>query len=251
MKRSSVQGVFTVIRFNWHFYLIAMVGVMVLITAACFISGWISAFCLLAAAGMMVTMIISLVATYLAYDSSPLYRLDWLKSHLPDSGKGANIHAGFDETSGLLRECYPGIGWDVYDFYDPLKHTEVSIRRARASQPPVAGTVAHSTDKFPAEDDSLDIILLTLAAHEIRDHTERVSYFRDLRRSLKPGGVIVVTEHLRDFQNLVAYNLGAFHFHSAKTWLDTFREAGLSVSATERTAPLITTFTLTDNESDS
>ncbi|WP_435893776.1 methyltransferase domain-containing protein [Oceaniferula spumae] len=251
MSRSPFQGVVTVVRFNWHFYLFALMGVIVLLTVALICSGWISLLSWLAALGVLLTTVMSLVATYLAYDGSRLYRLDWLAPHLPEQGAGANIHAGFDETTALLRACYPGIVWGVYDFYDPKKHTEVSIQRARKAQPPEAGTIAHATDCFPADDDSLDVILLTLAAHEIRDHRERVDYFRDLRRSLKPGGLIVVTEHLRDLQNLIAYNLGAFHFHTAGVWLKTFREAGLTVTGTSRTAPLITTFVLTDHEDDS
>lgn len=251
MKRTRYQGVFSVVRFNWHFFLGAAIAAISLIAVACFLPFGFALLCLLAVFGVIVTVLVSLGATYLAYDASPLYRLDWLAPHLPDVGTVANVHAGFDETSGLLRELYPEIDWVVYDFYDPQKHTEISIRRAREAQPPVAGTISHSTGLFPAVDDSLDVILLTLAAHEIRDHIERASYFREMSRSLKPGGVIIVTEHLRDYPNLLAYNFGAFHFHTEKVWLETFQNAGLRVLARENTAPLITTYILTQDENNS
>ena len=41
-----------------------------------------------------------------------------------------------------------------------------------------------------------------------------------------PDGIVVVTEHLRDTANFLAYNMGAFHFHAHGTWLAAFAAAG-------------------------
>lgn len=244
MKRGPFQGCINVIRFNWHFFALAGLAVSALLGVAWISSGWVSVCAMCAGAGVLISVASSLIATYRAYDGSGFYRLEWLDGKLPPCGVGANIHAGFDETTGLLWRRCPGVDWTAFDFYDPARHTEVSIRRARSVHPPAADTVAHSTSSFPADDASIDVILLTLAAHEIRDHKERITYFKDLRRVLKPDGVIIVTEHLRDPPNWMAYHIGALHFHSSAVWLHTFREAGLALVATERTAPLITTFTL-------
>lgn len=247
MSRKPFQGVAAVVRFNWHFYLGAAVVLAVLLVAATVFSGWLAVVFAVVAAGVALTTLLSLAATFLAYDASPLYRLDWLGELLPERGEAANIHAGFDETSCLLRARFPAINWRVYDFYDPAKHTELSIRRARKAHPPDPTAIVHSTDAFPAGEDAFDAVLLTLAAHEIRGHRERVNYFGGLRRSLKPGGLIVVTEHLRDARNLAAYNLGAFHFHTAGAWLRTFQDAGLAVRETFSPAPFITTFVLVNH----
>jgi hypothetical protein len=83
-----------------------------------------------------------------------------------------------------------------------------------------------------------------LSAHEIRDPLERIAFFHELRRALSRDGLLIVTEHLRDWPNIAAYNLGSLHFHRPATWLDAFTAAELRLVATFRPAPLITTFIL-------
>ena len=109
----------------------------------------------------------------------------------------------------------------ICDFYNPLKHTEISIKRARKAFPPNSHTVQVSTDRLPFKDHTFDYALAILSAHEIRDERERVLFFSELSRVTKPTGLIFVTEHLRDFNNFIAYSLGFFHFHSKTSWLTT------------------------------
>jgi hypothetical protein len=65
-----------------------------------------------------------------------------------------------------------------------------------------------------------------------------------MKRVLKLNGKIIVTEHLRDFPNFLAYTIGFFHFHSKKTWKKTFQEADLKVSEEIKITPFLTTFIL-------
>ena len=53
-----------------------------------------------------------------------------------------------------------------------------------------------------------------------------------------------VTEHLRDFANITAYSIGAWHFHPRAEWLATFQGAGFRVAREFRNNLLITTFIL-------
>jgi ubiquinone/menaquinone biosynthesis C-methylase UbiE len=62
-----------------------------------------------------------------------------------------------------------------------------------------------------------------MSAHEIRDPEERETFFRELTRLLAAKGQVVVVEHLRDMANMLAYNVGAFHFHTRAEWLKAFR----------------------------
>jgi SAM-dependent methyltransferase len=198
---------------------------------------------------------ISLLVSFYIYDLSGLYRLTWLDEKvLVGDGPGGmsaglivNIHAGFDETSHLLVKKYPGCELKVFDFYDPDKHTEVSIARARKAYPSFPGTVRIGTDALPLGRGVADTVFLVFAAHEIRADEERVSFFQELGRVLKDSGRIIIVEHLRDLPNFLAYNIGFFHFLPVSAWTRTFGQAGLRVCNKKKVTPFITTYTLFKN----
>jgi SAM-dependent methyltransferase len=244
MKRSPFQGVSTVVRFNWHLYAIALLTTALLIVISSQVPAWIAPHTRAVASIILLSTGLSLAATWFAYDASELYALKWLRPWLPAHGNAANIHAGFDETTLHLRATFPNLNWRVFDFYDPAQHTEVSIRRARRATTPPADTVSFSTHTLPVAPNSLDRVLLMLAAHEIRDPAERTAFFAELHHALTPDGLLIVTEHLRDLPNIAAYNLGAWHFYSKATWLTAFRSAHFDLVATFHPAPLVTTFIL-------
>ena len=89
--------------------------------------------------------------------------------------------------------------------------------------------------------------MLIFAAHEIRNEEERSLFFKELARILKPGGNIVVTEHLKDLPNFMAYNIGFLHFHSKRSWLTTFKSADLILKKETKQTPFISTFILCKN----
>ena len=243
--RKKGQGLWNVIRFNWHYYLFALQALMLLWYFYFRWEGNYQLVALILISLLLFSIIISLSVTFYIYDLSRLYRFTWLSKLKPvNSGLIVNIHAGFDETSEILAANYRGCEFRVFDFYDPVKHTEVSIRRARKAYLPFPGAVAIKTDRLPIPDKMADKVFLILAAHEIRDEAERVRFFRELERVIKPGGEIVVTEHLRDFANFLAYNFGFFHFHSKSSWKRTFKESGLAVAKEIKLTPFITTFIL-------
>ena len=244
MKRRPFQGLVTVLRFNWHFFVLALLGILSL-PLVCW---WLAPACLsiallLAAFGSLV-IATSMAATLHAYDLTGLYDLRWMERWMAGTRAAANIHSGFDETTLLLMEKHPNTEWHVFDFYDPGKHTEISIKRARSAHPPQPGTRRITTSQIPLDAGSLDRIILMLAAHEIREHHERVTFFRELHRVLADDGTVIVTEHLRDASNIIAYTIGAWHFHSRSEWLATFAEAGFLIAAEMKNNLLITTFIL-------
>ena len=126
-----------------------------------------------------------------------------------------------------------------------LRHTEVSIRRARRAYPPFPGTRPVSTRApLPLPDHAIDLAVAFLAAHEIRDPAERAAFFREIRRVTRPTGRVVVVEHLRDPANFLAYTVGFLHFHSRRAWRATFRAAGLQVAQEIKITPFLTAFIL-------
>jgi SAM-dependent methyltransferase len=246
--RKPFQGVWNIVRFNWHFYLFSLGFLWLLLILNHYLA---EPFLLLANLlfwAIVATSVISLLVSYYVYDLSGLYRLDWLSGlRVPDSAKIINVNAGFDETSQLLANRFSNANLNAFDFYDPHKHTEVSIKRARKAYPPYLGTQTISTSHLPLADHSVDCVFAILSAHEIRDANERKVFFTELGRCLKPSGEIIVTEHLRDLPNFLAYNLGFLHFHSRRSWLDTFSASGLTIKTELSITPFITSFILAKN----
>jgi hypothetical protein len=246
--RTGFQGITNIIRFNWHFYLLAIASIFILLLIQSQLLPPYSLLLSICLILILFTLIASLLTSYYVYDLSGLYSLNWLpeiKSN--EKVKIINIHAGFDETSELVFEKYPTAIFEVLDFYDPVKHTEPSIKRARKAYPAYPGTQSVSTTAFPVASQKADLILLILSAHEIRNENERIKFFSDLSLSLKPKGQIIVTEHLRDWPNFMAYTIGFFHFHSKQTWHKTFKASGYIIEKEIKLNPFITSFTLIKN----
>jgi ubiquinone/menaquinone biosynthesis C-methylase UbiE len=245
--RKPLQGVWNIIRFNWHFYALAAFLILVILVTRYYynpVSTLADIIVLLIACPVLISLAVS---TYV-YDLSGLYKLSWLNNLKRGEGESIiNINAGFDETSKLINAKFTTAQLQVADFYEPAKHTEISLQRARKVYPPFPGTQRISTAQLPMQNGSADKIFTIFSAHEIRNDPERIAFFKELHRVLKPAGQIIVTEHLRDTANFLAYNIGFFHFHSKATWLNTFRKAGLKVSQQIKVTPFITTFILEKN----
>lgn len=244
--RKPFQGVLNIIRFNWHFYFIAISLVSVLLFSANYFekpySNYIYLFSILAVSSIVVSLLVSLYV----YDISGLYLLEWIDQNHKET-LIVNINAGFDETSYLLQDKFKNAELIALDFYNPEKHTEVSIKRARKAYPPFPKTKQIETLNTELADNSADKIFVILSAHEIRNQIERTDFFNELNRIIKPKGQIYVTEHLRDFPNFLAYNIGFFHFYTRVSWLKTFNDANLNIKQEIKHTPFISTFILNKN----
>jgi SAM-dependent methyltransferase len=197
---------------------------------------------------VLTSLVVSLAASFYIYDRSGLYKLDWL-DFLKASPNAllVNIHAGFDETSFLLANKYPSARLKVLDFYNPVHHTEVSIKRARKAYPPYPGTQSISTSDLSLEPGSVDYAFCLLSAHEIRNRNERTLFFKAMHRSLKEEGNVIVVEHLRNLPNFMAYNIGFLHFFSKREWTSIFATAGLFIDKEIWITPFIRAFILQRN----
>jgi hypothetical protein len=251
-KRKRFEGTLNILKFNWHFFALAFGSILVTLALVQFLP---SAFSIYGNLFILITatsVFLSLLASFYIYDHSNLYTLNWLPANQPTSGaRVLNFHAGFDETSFLLAGKYPGANLEAFDFYDPVKHTEVSIKRARKVASVYPGTLPISTSSLPVQSEYADLIFTILAAHEIRDKQERIKFFKLLQESLTPNGRIIVVEHLRDVSNFLVYSLGAFHFLSRSEWMQTFRLAGLHLEKELKITVFVSAFFLQRNGSSS
>jgi ubiquinone/menaquinone biosynthesis C-methylase UbiE len=241
--RKPFQGILNIIRFNWHFYVIAFIVIMCLEVLSGFFNAYLF-FLIQFVSGIIILSIgSSLFVSYYVYDLSRLYELDWIKSN-DEPLKILNINAGFDETTDLLSFKFKNSEVLSYDFYDPEKHTEVSIKRARKAYPPSIDTVKFEASNLELKTASIDKVFLILSAHEIRNDNEKIIFLKAIKSVLKPNGEITVVEHLRDVPNFMAYNIGAFHFFSKSTWLNVFKSSGLTLVDERKHTSFISIFKL-------
>jgi hypothetical protein len=250
--RQPFQGISNIVRFNWHYYVLAVALIFSLGIITPFLGYvYILPMSMLMAA-ITIGTAISLFVSYYIYDASDLYSLNWLhKLSIDNNSVFVNINAGFDETSAIIASKYPANKLLVFDFYNPAQHTEVSIERARKAYPPFTGTQTITTTNIPVADGSVDYIFLIMAAHEIRDKQERIAFFKQLNKKLTSTGRVVVVEHQRDLPNFLAFNFGFFHFYSTASWKNTFDKSGFKIEDKFKQTPFISTYILAKNGSSS
>ncbi|RYE34725.1 MAG: methyltransferase [Sphingobacteriales bacterium] len=250
--RGRYQGTWNIIRFNRHFYVLALLSVSGLIVVEIFLEGVIGTLMLAAATVISLSTVISLAVSLWVYDLSGFYKMNWIRySGLPKGAQVFNIHAGFDETSSLLSDKFPLAKLTAYDFYDPIEHTEISIKRARTAYPSFPGTQKISTKGTGLPVHKADMIFLIFSLHEIRNTEERRNFLRTLKGLLTSEGRIIVVEHQRDLPNFIAFNVGFFHFYSPASWMKDFNSAGLLIERREAFTPFVNLYTLIKNDSTS
>ncbi|WP_291867532.1 methyltransferase domain-containing protein [Maribacter sp.] len=246
--RKPNQGVLNIVRFNWHFYVIAILLIGVLLLGVNYVTpiGQMYIYSAIIILLVAVPLLVSLVVSWYVYDCSGLYAFSWLPEENTEQTI-VNVNAGFDETSAIFKQRFKNSELKVFDFYDPKKHTEVSIQRARKAYPPYKNTIIIETTQLPMEDSTADKILVVFAAHEIRDVEERQDFFKELYRVLKPNGRIYVQEHLRDTANFLGYTVGFLHFYDRKSWFTIFKNVNLDIAKELKQTPFVTTFILEKN----
>jgi hypothetical protein len=252
IKRKPYQGVLNIIKFNWHYYVLSFCFIVLLFLTRRFIISSFNIIATLVLLFVVLSTIVSLVVSYYIYDYSELYSFKWLEGL--DIGKNrniVNINAGFDETSQLLKQKYPDSNLTVLDFYDPEKHTEISIKRARKSYPAFKGTQVISTNHLPIAHQCIDYIFFIFALHEIRQEEERIDFLKQTGSAIKTDGRVVLVEHQRDMPNFLAFNIGFFHFYSNNTWKNNISRAGLVVESENKITPFVSIFILKKNDSSS
>jgi SAM-dependent methyltransferase len=245
--RSYWQGMMTIARFNWPFYVAAVLVLLATICGLLLLSAFANKIiCGVALAGAAYFVLGSLGVSHLVYDRSDLYQWGWLDRAF----RGLNIrqaifcHSGFDETSAELREKFSKVSWQILDHFDEKQMTEASIRRARALFPPTLGTLPARYDVWPMAVESADLVLGLLAIHELRSEAERSLWFKESKRCLRPGGRVVLVEHVRDAANFFAFGPGFVHFHSPASWRRCWETAGFHLADEFRVTPFVRIFVL-------
>lgn len=243
LKRKPFQGVLNILSFNRHFYMIGL-SMIVLIFLSRLLFDWNSIIFWVIIILFLYGLIMPLIVSTYVYDFSGYYNFKWLE-HLNITNPNhliVNINAGFDETSFILKSKFPNANLQVFDFYNPKKHTEAAIVRARKVSLVYPKTKQITTNSIPLEDQSVDIIFLLSAAHEIRSNKEKVSFLKECKRICKPNAQVIIVEHLRDFPNFLAFSVGFTHFFSKQTWINAFKSAGFNSFTETKFTPFMSIF---------
>jgi SAM-dependent methyltransferase len=244
VKRRPFQGVLNILSFNRHFYVFGLVMLAILFISYLLFAWPATAFWLIIIA-FLYGLIMPLIVSAWVYDFSGYYKFQWLNSVIRDGERVTqlvNINAGFDETSFIIEDRFPGADLKVFDFYNAKQHTEPAIVRARKVSLVYPNTQQIASHAIPVADNTIDIVFLLSAAHEIRAHEEKVQFLKECHRICKPGGKVIMVEHLRDFPNFLAFSVGFTHFFSRSTWKNAFERAGFSSFRETKFTPFMSVF---------
>lgn len=241
------EGVSNIVRFNWSYYVISALafGAATLIFSLQALPWWLRTAALCGGICLIFWTCSSLLVSWYVYDVAGVMRWEWLRDRLnsPPS-RWANVHAGLDESTALLRRLFPGSDGVVIDIYDLATMTEPSIARARRLNPSTEPFKHGRASSLPLPDRDRDAVFLLFAAHEVRAMPDRTNLLRETNRVLNEQGRVVMVEHLRDLPNFLAFGPGFLHFHSGRSWQKSIRKAGLQIEQQNRFTPFVRCFVL-------
>jgi len=221
-RRGQFDGVLQIVRYNWTLYIVAVFvsALVVGLVLAVHPPAALAALLILGAVAAVFWLALSLAVSHYVYDRSDLYRWEWIRERVAPSPRHVvNIHAGLDETSLALQEMYPAAEVTILDIYDPAEMPEPSIARARREARSALASVKADFRQLPLQSDSADFVTVIFVAHELRRAASKEAFFREAARVLRPGGRLLLVEHLRNGWNLAAFGPGAFHFFPRREWL--------------------------------
>lgn len=237
------DGMLRVVRFNWPLYVVSVLVTLALLLLAAqpIFAGGMRAGLLLASILVLLQTLLSLLASHWVYDRSALSDWRFLLELVDqqDSLCIVNVHSGYDETSGALRQLFGKADIATVDLFPALGRREPSIVRARKLYPPAVKSICETISDWPLTDSSVDFILIAFAAHEVRDSKQRALLFQEARRVLQPSGRIVLVEHVRDFSNFVAFSVGFMHFLPLAEWTSCASKSNLKIAKQYRITPLV------------
>jgi SAM-dependent methyltransferase len=243
--RGPFDGVLQIVRYNWSLY-VAAIFVSALVVGLVLVvrpPAVLAALLIVGAVAAVFWLALSLAVSHYVYDRSDLYRWQWIRERIGSNPKHVvNIHAGLDETSRALQEMYPAAEVTILDIYDPAEMPEPSIARARREARDMLACVKTDFRKLPLPAASADLVTVIFVAHELRQGASKAAFFRELARVIKPGGSVLLVEHLRDAWNLLAFGPGAFHFFPRSEWLRVAELGGFRLDAELPRTPFVRAF---------
>lgn len=169
---------------------------------------------------IILNILLALLASYLLYDHSKLYKPKELFKSLTfkKEDQAIFLHASFDPVSRVLEALIAPASLRVYNIYGNRHEDEKAIAISNATFPPHPKQIILNPTQIPEKEDSLDYIFSITSLHEILTQEKRIAFFKEANRILKPGGTLIICEQLKGWINFLFFNIGVFHFVSLKDW---------------------------------
>jgi len=245
----SFSRALSLARYNWPLYAVC-IGTVVCGIALALISipFFLRVVALFAAATAGWFAIASFLAFHVMFDRPELLSGLWLQRCVSTPPKTCvQLSVCVEETTLPIATVFPAAACTNLDLFDESVMTEPAVARAKQSDEHRALVKSASPEALPLEDGSVELTVVMLAAHEVRDEQLRKKLFLELARITEDGGRIVIAEHLRDIAAALAFGPGLFHFYSRKTWVELATHAGLSIESEFSVTPFVHVFVLQEN----
>lgn len=230
-------------RFNARLYVAAIIGV----TIGTGIAAWPAAPSIVRVAALIGAVVAlwysfaSLFAFHCMFDRPEFLAGRWLSNEVTEPPvRWVQISAGLDETTLPVETVFPASEGVNLDIYDPRLMTEPAITKARERAR--SSSRSSSVSELPVEDGWAGLVVITLAAHEVRDPAARERLFAEIVRVAAPGGVVLLIEHLRNLPAVLAFGPGALHFLPRSEWLRLIALSGMRLVGERGITPFIRVF---------
>lgn len=186
----------------------------------------------------------SFLAFHWMFDRSGLLDGRWVLSDIAAAPKRwVQVSVCLEETTLPLESLFPDTEGKQLDLYHPELMTEPAVTRARQSVAS-SGITPADPEHLPVADGWADLVVVMLAAHEVRDWQQRERLFLELRRIVAEPGRVIVVEHLRNLAALLAFGPGLTHFYSHNEWTRLAAMSGLKVVREHSITPFVSVFVL-------
>lgn len=237
MTRPS--GAVRIFLYNWPIYAATWLGAGLLLVV---LRG--RPFSILLGTVALAWSAVSLLVSFYVYDRSALSSSRWIAPLLSGRARDwATVHAGLDAELDL-DGIFPGRCVARLDVFDPASMPSGAIRRARRRTPAAHEAIACAPTSLALPDQACDALVVAFTAHELRDPRLRERFMDEAHRALRPGGRLLLVEHLRDVANLLAFGPGFLHFLPRREWLRLAAHAGFAVAGEARITPWVMALSL-------
>ena len=242
----SFDRAFSLARYNWPLYLTCILGAALGFTIwkTQLVPPSIRYLGFLGAVVAIWYAIASFVAFHVMFDRSDFLSGEWLTRCVEQPPKTCvQLSVCVEETTLPISKVFPTTDYIELDLFDESVMSEPAIARAKQ----YAGdsqSIAAKPDALPLSDNTSELTVVTLAAHEVGDASQREALFRELSRITAPRGRLIIAEHLRNLPAAMAFGPGLFHFYPRATWTTLAQKTELRIESEFDITPFFHVFVL-------